>query len=234
MDGARGKRPGSVFRAGLVMRLVLVGPPGSGKGTQARLLSERLGLATYGTGDILREAIRLGTEAGKQAEPFLKRGQLAPDHLVNELVRDLFTRQPRPDRFVFDGYPRTLAQGVWFDGLLADLKLPLTAVIQFEVSDDEVVRRISGRRVSPTTGSVYHITDRPPRKPGVCDLDGKPLLQRDDDREEVIRERLRVFRQTTDALIAYYRTNGLLRVVPAVGSIESIYSTMINLQSGRT
>ena len=215
------------------MRLVLVGPPGSGKGTQARLLGERLGLATFGTGDILRDAIRLGTEAGKQAEPFIKRGQLAPDPLVNELVRDLFTRKPRPDRFVFDGYPRTLAQGKWFDGLLTDLKLSLTAVIVFEVSDDEVVRRLSGRRVSPTTGAVYHLCDRPPRKPGVCDVDGKPLLQRDDDREEVIRERLRVFRETTDELIAFYRTSGLLKVVPAVGSIESIYTTMLNLLNGR-
>jgi adenylate kinase len=210
------------------MRLVLVGPPGSGKGTQARLLSERLGLKTYGTGDILREAIRLGTEAGRQAEPFIKRGQLAPDHLVNELVRDLFTRQPRPDKFVFDGYPRTLAQAVWFDGLLADLKLPLTAVIQFDVSDDEVVRRISGRRVSPTSGAVYHITDRPPRKPGVCDVDNKPLLQRDDDREEVIRERLKVFHDNTDQLVAHYQANALLKVVPANGPIESTYKTMLN------
>src|SRR5262245_37852593 len=216
------------------MRLVLVGPPGSGKGTQARLLTERLGLQSFGTGDILREAIRLGTDAGKQAEPFLKRGQLAPDHLVNELVRDLFTRQPRPDRFVFDGYPRTLAQGIWFDGLLADLKLPLTDVILFDVSDDEVVRRISGRRISPSTRAVYHITDRPPRKSGVCDLDGKPLHQRDDDREEVIRERLRVFRLTTDGLVAFYRANGLLRVVPACGTIESIYSTMLGSLSGRS
>jgi len=215
------------------MRLVLVGPPGSGKGTQARLLSERLGLKTYGTGDILREAIRLGTEAGRQAEPFIKRGQLAPDHLVNELVRDLFTRQPRPEKFVFDGYPRTLAQAVWFDGLLADLKLPLTAVIQFDVSDDEVVRRISGRRVSPTSGAVYHITDRPPRKPGVCDVDSKPLLQRDDDREEVIRERLKVFHDNTDKLVAHYRTNMLLKVVPASGPIESTYKTMMNLLNVR-
>jgi len=215
------------------MRLVLVGPPGSGKGTQARLLSERLGLTTYGTGDILREAIRLGTEAGTQAEPFIRCGQLAPDHLVNELVRDLFTRQPRPDKFVFDGYPRTLAQAVWFDGLLADFKLPLTAVIQFDVSDDEVVRRISGRRVSPTSGAVYHVTDRPPRKPDVCDVDNKPLLQRDDDREEVIRERLRVFHDNTDELVAHYRTNGLLKVVPASGPIESNYKTMMKLLNVR-
>jgi adenylate kinase len=204
------------------MRLVLVGPPGSGKGTQARLLSERLGLKTYGTGDILREAIRLGTEAGRQAEPFIKRGQLAPDHLVNELVRDLFSRQPQPDKFVFDGYPRTLAQAVWFDGLLSELKLPLTAVIQFDVSDDEVVRRISGRRVSPTSGAVYHVTDRPPKRPGVCD-----------DREGVIRERLQVFHDNTDELVAHYRTNGLLEVVPASGPIESTYKTMMTLLNVR-
>jgi adenylate kinase len=215
------------------MRLVLVGPPGSGKGTQAHLLTERQGLTCYGTGDILRDAIRRGTEHGRRAEPFLSRGQLAPDDLVNDLVRDLFTGHPRPELFVFDGYPRTVAQAIWFDGLLSGLNLPLKAVIQFEVSDEEVVRRISGRRVSPTTGKVYHVTDRPPRAPGVCDVDGKPLLQRDDDREEVIRERLRVFHANTDGLVAHYKRTGLLKVVPAVGTIESIYQTMISHLNGR-
>jgi adenylate kinase len=215
------------------MRLVLVGPPGSGKGTQARLLTERHGLPAYGTGDILRDAIRRGTPQGKQAEPLIKRGQLAPDPLVNELVSDLFNCLTRPHRFVFDGYPRTLAQAVWFDDLLAALGLPLTAVVQFDLSDDEVVRRLSGRRVSPTTGAVYHVTDRPPKVPGVCDIDGKPLVQRDDDREAVVRERLRVFHDSTAALLDYYRKGGRLAVVPAVGSIEGIYQDMMSRLTGR-
>jgi adenylate kinase len=215
------------------MRLVLVGPPGSGKGTQARLLTERLGLSCYGTGDILRDAIRRGTPQGKQAEPLIKKGQLAPDPLVNDLVRELFNGKQRPTRFVFDGYPRTLAQAVWFDEMLGQLSLPLSAVVQFDVSDDEVVRRISGRRVCPTSGAVYHVTDRPPKVSGVCDQDGTPLVQRDDDREEVIRERLRVFHANTDALVDHYRAAGRLVDVPAVGSIESIYQTMMSRLSGR-
>jgi adenylate kinase len=215
------------------MRLVLVGPPGSGKGTQARLLTERHGLPAYGTGDILRDAVRRGTPQGKQVEPLIKKGQLAPDPLVNELVSDLFNGTNRPDRFVFDGYPRTYAQALWFDSLLHHLRLPLTAVVQFDVPDDEVVRRISGRRVCPTSGAVYHVTDRPPRMPGVCDEDGKPLVQRDDDREEVIRERLRVFHESTDALLAYYRTGGKLVVVPAQGSVDSTYQAMTSRLAGR-
>jgi adenylate kinase len=215
------------------MRLVLVGPPGSGKGTQARLLTERHGLSSYGTGDILRDAVRRGTPQGKQAEPLIKKGQLAPDSLVNELVSDLFNCKSRPERFVFDGYPRTLAQAVWFDDLLAKLGLPLTAVVQFDVSDEEVVRRISGRRVSPTSGAVYHVSDRPPKVPGVCDIDKRPLVQRDDDREEVIRERLRVFHANTDALVDHYRRAGWLVTVPAVGSIETIYQDMMSRLSGR-
>ncbi|HKB04536.1 MAG TPA: adenylate kinase [Gemmataceae bacterium] len=215
------------------MRLVLVGPPGSGKGTQAHLLTQRHGLASYGTGDILRDAIRRGTPQGKQAEPLIRKGQLAPDSLVNDLVRDLFNCKTRPEKFVFDGYPRTLAQAVWFDDLLTRLGLPLTAVVQFDVSDDEVVRRLSGRRVSPTTGAVYHVTDRPPKAPGVCDIDGKPLVQRDDDREGVVRERLKVFHNSTAALLDYYRKGGRLVVVPAVGSIEDIYQDMMSRLNGR-
>jgi len=215
------------------MRLVLVGPPGSGKGTQARLLTERGALPAYGTGDILRDAIRRGTPQGRQAEPLIKKGLLAPDRLVNDLVHDLFNCKTRPEKFVFDGYPRTLAQAVWFDDLLAKLGLPLTAVVQFDVPDEEVVRRISGRRVCPANGTVYHVTDRPPKVPGVCDLDGQALVQRDDDREEVVRERLRVFHESTDALLDHYRKAGRLVVVPAVGSIESTYQSMMSRLTGR-
>ncbi|HJZ89826.1 MAG TPA: nucleoside monophosphate kinase [Gemmataceae bacterium] len=215
------------------MRLVLVGPPGSGKGTQARLLHERLGLPVFGTGDMIRDAIRRGMALGKQAEPYIAKGLLVPDQLVNELVADLFRGPHPPDQFVFDGYPRTLDQARWFDQFLAARRLPLSAAIQFAICDDEVVRRLSGRRVSPTTGAVYHVTDRPPKVPGVCDLDGTPLVQREDDREEVIRERLRGFHQNTDKLAAYYGDKGLLKVVPAVGPIDSIYLKMANQLTGR-
>lgn len=209
------------------MRLVLVGPPGSGKGTQAERLVKRHGLRYIGTGNILRNAIQKKTPPGLRAEPYLKLGHLAPDELVNDLVHELFTGDNRPTAFVADGYPRTVAQAIWFDDLLAGLGSPLDGVVQFEVSDEEVVRRISGRWVS-RAGRVYHVQDHPPKVVGICDEDGLPLVQRPDDREGVIRERLRVFHATTDALIDHYRAVGLLRVVPAVGSIDAIYAAMMN------
>ena len=209
------------------MRLVLVGPPGSGKGTQAKLLVQRLGLTYVGTGDILRDAIRRGTPSGKLAEPFIKDGNLVPDDLVNELVNDLFHSKTQPSCFVLDGYPRTLAQAIWFDKMMTGIDKKLDAVVQFEVSDEEVVRRISGRWICPKCGAVYHTSGRAPQQPGICDHDGEKLVQRPDDREEVIRARLKVFHDNTDGLLAHYRANGLLKVVPSVGTIDSIYATIL-------
>jgi len=210
------------------MRLVLVGPPGSGKGTQAKLLTERLGLRYVGTGDILREAIKNGTPAGQQAEPCIKAGQLVPDDLVNNLVADLFQSKRRPERFVLDGYPRTISQAVWFEQFLNVEKLPLTGVVQFTVKDDEVVRRIAGRRVCPVCGAVYHLADRAPRRAGFCDRDGAALVQRPDDREEVIRARLKVYHDSTDDLVRHYHQAGLLREVSALAAVEAIYSNLLN------
>jgi adenylate kinase len=208
------------------MRLILVGPPGSGKGTQAKLLSERLGLAHIGTGDILREAVRLGTPAGRQAEPYVKGGQLVPDSLVNDLVADRFRRDDRPDRFVMDGYPRTLAQAASFDQVLRQQFLDLDAVLLLVVDDDEVVRRLSGRWSCPNVAckATYHVTKKPPRVPGICDECNAVLVQREDDREETIRRRLKVYCQNTVDLIPHYRSQGLLREVSGEGDIESIYA----------
>lgn len=206
------------------MRLVLIGPPGSGKGTQARLLVERLGLRYIGTGDILREAIRQGTPTGRLIEPVIRDGNLAPDTLVNELIGELFHGNDRPERYVLDGYPRTLAQALWFDQLLTLAGLNTPAVVQLALDDDEVVRRISGRWICPACGAVHHLTDRPPHVAGVCDRDGSGLVQRPDDRESVIRARLRVFHANTDGLVAHYRANGRLKVIPSIGEIEGVYS----------
>src|SRR6266852_4530802 len=150
------------------MRLILIGPPGSGKGTQAKLLGDRLGLVHIATGDILREAIRLGTAAGRKAEPFVNNGKLVPDDLVNELVADRFRRPDRPERFVLDGYPRTLAQAASFDQVLRQQFLDLTAVLVFRVRDEEIVRRLSGRWTCPNCKATYHTVHKPPRTAGVC------------------------------------------------------------------
>jgi len=205
------------------MRLILVGPPGSGKGTQAKLLGERLGLAHISTGDILREAVRLGTPAGKRAAPFMASGQLVADDLVNEMVADRFRRDDRPESFLLDGYPRTVAQAASLDALLRQQFLDLTAVVVLEVDDNELVERLSGRRTCPKDQTPYHLRYNPPRVAGICDLCQTPLVQRPDDREETIRQRLKVYHETTAELIPYYRGQGLLRAVEARGDIEEVY-----------
>jgi adenylate kinase len=209
------------------MRLILVGPPGSGKGTQAKSLCERQNLAYIGTGDILREAVRLKTPAGTRAEPFVVSGRLVPDDLVNEMVADRFRRDDRPDGFVMDGYPRTLSQAASFDQVLRQQALGLDAVIVLTVDDEEIVRRLSGRWTCPQCKATYHLTSRPPRKSGHCDECGTALVQRDDDKEETIRRRLQVYRQSTAELIPYYRSQSLVREIAGTGDIESIYLSIV-------
>jgi adenylate kinase len=213
------------------MRLILIGPPGSGKGTQAKLLGERLYLAHIATGDILREAIRLGTIAGKKAEPFVKAGKLVPDDLVNELVADRFRRDDRPERFVMDGYPRTLAQAASFDQVLRQQFLNLSAVIVLLVRDEEILRRLGGRWICPKPDcqATYHVTANPPRVPGICDRCGSKLVQRDDDKEETVRRRLEVYRANTVDLIPHYQRQSLVREVPGEGEIDRIYNEIIKV-----
>jgi adenylate kinase len=213
------------------MRLILLGPPGSGKGTQAKLLSSRLGLVHFGTGDILREAVRLNTPAGQQAKPFVQSGGLVPDDLVNDLVADRFRRPDRPDHFVMDGYPRTLAQAAAFDQVLRQQFLNLDAVVLLEVEDEEIVRRLAGRWSCPNPGckATYHTRFNPPRVAGVCDLCGTALVQREDDKEETVRKRLVVFHQVTEDLVDHYCRQGLLRGVRGEGDIETIYNQIIQV-----
>jgi adenylate kinase len=211
------------------MRLVLVGPPGSGKGTQAELLVKRLGLAYVGTGDILRDAIRRQTATGKQVEPLIKQGLLVPDTIVNDVVAELFRGDGRPERFVMDGYPRTLAQAVAFDALLRQQFLQLDAVVSLTIADDEVVKRISGRWCcsDPACGTCFHVTARPPKKTGVCDTCGKPLVQRVDDQEETVRRRLAEFHKTTDALLDHYERQGMVKSVSALDPAEAVYGNIL-------
>lgn len=216
------------------MRLVLVGPPGSGKGTQAKRLCERLNLDYVGTGEILRDAIRRRTPVGCQVEPLIKQGLLVPDLIVNDVVAELFRRKDRPERFVLDGYPRTYSQAISFDALLRQEYLALDAVVNLTISDNEVVRRISGRRCcsNPGCGICYHIVAGPPKKPDVCDRCGSPLMLRDDDREETVRRRLQEFHKNTDALIDHYTRARLVREVPATDPVETIYSNIVQAIGG--
>jgi adenylate kinase len=210
------------------MRLILLGPPGSGKGTQAKLLSERLSLEHIGTGDILREAIRRETPLGKRAKPAVENGLLVPDELVNELVAERFERDDRPARFVMDGYPRTEAQAGAFDQVLRQHSLGLSAVVLLLVSDEEIIRRVSHRWScpKPQCKRTYHTISNPPRVPGICDADGTALVQRADDSVDTLRERLRVYHRNIVGLVPHYRSQGLIHEVSGEGNIEDIYANI--------
>jgi adenylate kinase len=221
------------------MRLILLGPPGCGKGTQAQLLSQRKGLEHIGTGDILREAIRQKTPCGVRAQPYVESGKLVPDDLVNDVIAERFRRSDRPDRFVMDGYPRTLAQATAFDQVLRQQRLDVTAVILLKVSDEEIIRRVGERWSCPKPGckATYHLTSNPPKVPGICDYCGTKLVQREDDRPETVRRRLLVYHSNTEALVGFYRAQGLLHEVPGHGPIEEVYAGIIkvlNRQAGPT
>ena len=221
------------------MRLILLGPPGCGKGTQAQLLCQRNGLEHIGTGDILREAIRKGTPAGLRAQPYVETGQLVPDDLVNDLIAERFHRSDRPARFVMDGYPRTRSQAEAFDKVLRRHKLALDAAVLIKVDDEEIVRRLAGRWSCPKGGckATYHTESNPPKVAGVCDRCGTALVQRSDDKPETVRNRLVVYHKNTQELIPYYRAQGLLREADGTGAIEEVYANImkaLNPQAGKS
>jgi adenylate kinase len=193
------------------LNLVLLGPPGAGKGTQAERLIADFDLPYYSTGNILREAIAAGTALGKQADPLVKEGQLVPDELVSGIVEERLDSGEADDGFLLDGFPRTIAQAEMLESALESRGRKLTAVLLIDASDEEVIRRLSGRRTCVKNGHVYHVDFDPPKNEGVCDQDGSRLAQRDDDKPEVIEERLSVYHEQTSPLIEWYDDKGLLR-----------------------
>jgi adenylate kinase len=211
------------------MRLILLGPPGCGKGTQAQLLSQRHRLEHIGTGDLLRAAISANTAAGARARPFVDAGHLVPDDLVNDIIAERFRRDDRPERFVLDGYPRTLAQAASFEQVLRQAFLDLTAVIFLIVDDEEIIRRVSGRWSCPRTSckATYHTEHKPPKVAGVCDNCGTKLVQRADDKPETVRARLVVYHKNILELLPHYRAQGLLHEVPGTGEIEQVYRNIM-------
>lgn len=211
------------------MRLILFGPPGSGKGTQAKLLCGRNGLAHLATGDMLRDAMRRNTPCGQRARPFYDAGQLVPDDIVNDLIAERLGQPDRPSGFVMDGYPRRLSQAKALDAILARNKISLDAVVLLDVSDEDIIGRISGRCICPKCQTSYHLVTNPPRVPGICDNDGTPLEQRADDNADSVRTRLQVYHADTEDLIGFYKERGLLRAVPGTGAIEEIYRKIMEV-----
>lgn len=202
------------------MRLVFLGAPGVGKGTQARRLQEDYGWTVIATGDLLRQAMAEGTPLGEQAKAYIQKGELVPDSLVNQLVSEHLDGL---EHFILDGYPRNLTQAEMLERILPQ---PLDAVVYFELAEEALIARLSGRRICPACGAVFHIVSNPSTRGELCERCGTPLIIREDDRPETVRHRLRVYHEQTAPLIDYYRQRSLLRVVDAEGTPEEVYQRL--------
>ncbi len=210
------------------MRLVLLGPPGSGKGTQAQKLVERYQIPQISTGDLFRSAVKNETELGKKAKEYMERGELVPDEIVVGMVEERLKEDDCQKGFILDGFPRTIAQAQALDKLLEKKGEKLDAVIEISVPDEEVIKRLSGRRTCSKCGAMYHIEFNPPKVEGKCDKCGGDLYQRDDDKEEVIKSRLKVYHSQTAPLVEYYEKKGLLKKINGVGKIDEIFQEIVN------
>jgi adenylate kinase len=204
------------------LNLVLLGPPGSGKGTQGERLRDDLQLPYYATGDILRAAVREETELGRTAKEYMDRGDLVPDEVIVGVIAERIDSEEAADGFILDGFPRTVPQAEALDGKLAELGRSVSAVLLIDVSDDEVVRRLGGRRTCVENGHVFHIELNPPKQEGVCDLDGSELIVRDDDEPEVIRKRLDTYHAKTEPLVDHYDRQSLLRRIDGTASPDEV------------
>jgi adenylate kinase len=208
---------------GAPMHLVFMGPPGAGKGTQANLFRDRYGIPHISTGDMFRQAVRDDSEVGRRAWEYMQRGDLVPDDIVDEIVEIRLTDPDTARGFILDGYPRTLGQAGALDRLLSRRVERLHAVVFFEIREEVLLRRLTGRRVCPRCGAIYHLDHKPPRVPGRCDLDATALVQRRDDAPDTVLHRLRVFRQWTAPLVDHYRRQDLYLPVDAEGGVDDVH-----------
>ncbi len=210
------------------MNVVLFGPPGAGKGTQAKELAKHYTIPHISTGDILRANVREGTDLGIRARKYMDKGELVPDEVLIGLISNRLSEPDCVSGYILDGYPRTVPQADALRGILEQISKPLDAVVNIEVSDEELVKRLSGRR-SCNCGESYHIAFNPPQKEGYCNVCGNDLYQREDDMEEVIRQRLAVYNDKTKPLIDYYTDMGLIVNVDGAGSVESVFSQICRI-----
>ncbi|MCJ7664932.1 MAG: adenylate kinase [Desulfobacterales bacterium] len=209
------------------MDLILLGPPGSGKGTQAKKMVEQYHIPQISTGDILRAALKEKTRLGVEAKQYMDQGRLVPDEVVVGIVRDRLKAPDCTDGFILDGFPRTVPQAEALGTTLKAMKRGIDHVISIEVDKGELLKRLGGRRTCRSCGAMNHLVFDPPKKEGVCDKCGGELYQRDDDQEETIRARLKVYDEQTAPLIAYYREKGLLRTIDGVGEVKQIFQQIV-------
>lgn len=214
------------------MIFALFGPPGSGKGTQAKVLIEKLRIPQLSTGDMLREAIKSGSPLGEQAKSFMNKGQLVPDSLMIDLIKHRIMSSDCAGGFMLDGFPRTVTQAEALDHMLLNQGLALGVVVSFLVDKNELVSRLSGRLVCSKCGSSFHEVTKKPVKAGVCDVCGGPIIKREDDRPDVVQARLETFLASTKPVESFYRASGRLREIDAKGTEGEIYQRIINAIGG--
>lgn len=210
------------------MKLVILGPPGAGKGTQAESIIEKYNIPHISTGDIFRENIKNETELGKKAKGYMDKGLLVPDEVVIEIVEDRLQRDDCKDGFLLDGFPRTVQQAVSLDAMLDRMGTKLDRVVNIEVDPQILVERAVGRRICKTCGATYHVKFNPPKVEGVCDKDGTPLIQRADDTEETVSTRIQVYLDQTTPLIDYYKAQSLLLNVDGEQEISEVFNAVVN------
>jgi adenylate kinase len=208
------------------LRLLFFGPPGAGKGTQAKKVAKEFDIVHISTGDILRDAVSKGTELGKKAKAIMDRGELVSDEIMNRLVKE---KLEELDSFILDGYPRTLDQAKFLDQATKELKKEIDAAVLIDVSEEEIVKRISNRRVCPNCGKVYNLISLKPKEDEKCDVCGTKLIQRDDDKEEVVRERYKVYKKNTEPVIEYYRKNNKIITIDGAQNVEDVTKELFNI-----
>jgi adenylate kinase len=209
------------------MRLVLLGPPGAGKGTQASAIVKKYNIPHISTGDIFRANIKEGTDLGKKAKEYMDKGLLVPDELVVSIVKDRLTKDDCANGFLLDGFPRTVNQAEALDAELSSMGLKLDKVINIDADSNTLIERAIGRRICKECGATYHIKFNPPKVEGKCDKDDSPLFQRDDDVEETVRTRINVYFEQTQPLIDYYQEKGLILNIDGTKPIDDIFDTIV-------
>ncbi|MEI7943844.1 MAG: adenylate kinase [Actinomycetes bacterium] len=209
------------------MRLILVGPPGAGKGTQAQFLAEHFAIPHISTGDIFRANLKSGTPLGVEAKGYMDKGELVPDSVTNAMVADRLTHPDTKNGFLLDGFPRNVVQAEVLAGIVKEAGTPIDAALELTVDPNEIIRRLSGRRVCRNCGRTWHVDSDPTKDSAICDACEGEIYQRDDDKEEVIARRLEVYREQTEPIIDFYRSRSLLISISAMGAVEEVTSRAI-------
>ena len=211
------------------MKIIMLGAPGAGKGTQAKLISEKYGIPHISTGDIFRANIKEGTDLGKEAKEYIDKGQLVPDELTVRILLDRVEKDDCKNGYVLDGFPRTIPQAQVLDNEVAKLGDKIDYAIDVEVPDEIIIRRMGGRRACPKCGATYHIEHIPPKKEGICDACGEKLMLRDDDKPETVKNRLDVYHKQTQPLIDHYSKQNILRTVDGTADMNDVFDSIVKL-----